>query len=501
VKLERWAISASILLTTCGGGSGGSTSGRITVALDVSADPVLTTHQPSVGIAKIRVTLTSDIRNGDATNDLTPDQMMTSFDKYPSDGAVTVKAEGLDALGNLVAYGEKLNATVSGDAMITIPFRRNLAFVTHCPDTLPGAMVDPQAVCGKQSNAGGASGTTPDNLIYVIDVATRTFVSEVNIPDHGSAHGISARGGDGILVAYEVNGKGKVAILSSKDLSWSTPIDLPHVPDLALAISGQGLGVAAGATGITYVDFDKGQVVQDFMGGGPVLDGVIGGDGKRALLALDADTSSVIIDFTDTCLKAPMDQMPQRCIQPQSVVPRAGCIGLRGDGRSAYIASKTTGDVGVLDLATGMGGTAFSMPFATPVHSCAWSEALFGLVAAEESNNCAGNLLSYIVALADCPMGTNCALGDPLGLDQAVPTERCPRVVKSDPSGHRLVAVEAGSSTASAGLTAIETVPMMAPVGSTGTYPADPKDTHMDPDGVVNHQRYQPRGLAILYGR
>jgi hypothetical protein len=141
-------------------------------------------------------------------------------------------------------------------------------------------------------------------------------------------------------------------------------------------------------------------------------------------------------------------------------------------------------------------------PFVTPTQGVAYSDAMHAILGLEASDSCVGNVVALVLAPQMCATTgmTECPKASPLTLDQATPTQRCPTAIRTDPSGHRLVVVAAGTSSASAGLTIIETTAAMVPVGSTGNYPADPNDFVMQADGFVEHVRYQPSGLALIYG-
>jgi DNA-binding beta-propeller fold protein YncE len=436
----------------------------------------LSPYQTAVDLVKVRATLTGPDfgQNEEAIVDLTPDQKTASF-KGLGFKTADVRIEGFNEDGRLVAFGRASGVALGTTPSVDVPFRRNLAYVTH----------------KKNDNEPKAQST-----VYVFDVATHTYASAVQLPKMGGVgRGVSAKGGDGILVNFDVATTGFLGFLSADDNSWTT-VQLASAQDLTLGATGNNIVVSAGGGRVSIVDLSKQMVLKDFPSGGLVLDGAISDDGRRAVFVVDVDPGMFIVDLSDACLST-LDQ--GRCILNKMAIPQAGGVALAGDGHTVYLTSRGTKNCGLIDLSTLTPTTLNSSAFPTTVGAAAYSDAMSAVWALEVGPNGAPHILGFGTAAPNGPDCTACA-GQPLGFDKAINTLYNPTDIAVDPSGARMLVVEAGTSTASSGLTVIETMLGADAVGSTGIYPVDPNDATTQ-NGLIVNARYQPAHIGILYGR
>lgn len=469
------------LVAACGGGG----TAKVRVDLKVASDPMLSPFETGT-LSKIRVSLKGTEQYDDAAIDLPITARSAVFDSYPSNRTIQVRVEGFDALGNLVAFGRAQNVSTSGDASVSIPFRRNLAYVTHSPNP-------------RQNK--------PGNAIYVIDLASRTYVGTLRVPGNGIARNITARGGLAMLVPYDEGGRGFLGVLSADDHQWtSIPLSTPQ--DIAVAVPDRNIAIVAGGGSVTLVDLDNKdrRIIAEFPVGGNGLAAAMAASGKKAIVLVSLSPGMVAIDLTDNCLKS---LQPQRCIRALSAVQSPAGIALAGDGRSAYVTSSANRSVAVVDLERLEVTPLNQAGFAAPVGAAAYSDAMQAVLAVQSGMDGPPRVLGFVVGIRKCAgtqVNGRCdgelQTGESLSLADATPTYPFPRAIAADPSGHRLVVVAAGSSTATAGLTVIETAARTVPIGSSGLYPSDPTDTFTTrAEGFVGHQRYQPNSVGVLYGR
>jgi DNA-binding beta-propeller fold protein YncE len=480
MKRRLTAIALALGAASCGG-----SSAKLTVNLKSTSDPLLTPYQAAVGIAKVRVSILGpDLgANETAILDLKPDEKTASFSDLKNIKSVDVRVEGFDADGRLVAFGRASSVSLASDATVEVPFRRNLAYVTHKPHPkMPKA----------------------SSTIYIFDVASRTYAGSVQIPNGGIGRGVSAKGGDGFLINYDRNGQGFLGFLSSDDHQW-TEIALKQVQDKALGVTGSALVASAGGGKVSIVDLSKKMVVAEFDIGGTVTDAAISDDGKRGVIIVNTP-GMVVVDLTDPCL-AMFNR--NQCLKNIMANENPSGVAIGADGHTAYVTSSGGKTVAQLDLASLQGRKLNVAAFPGPVGAATYADDANTIVALSVGPDGAPHVFSYVtVPRGTCPP-TNPCDGLSLGLDAEVNTLLYPVDIASDPSGHRVMVIEAGTSTASSGLTVIETRTESAPgaavinidvLGSTGLYPLDPTDTVTEGERTV-HNRYQPFRFAIAYGR
>ncbi len=444
-----WAVVWALGLFGCGGSS------KISVELSTSSVPELDPQNPDLGLLKIRVTFDGPERNDDVILELSPNETQAVIEQSGGEGVGRILVEGIDAQGNAVAYGRADDVELGSDVSLTIPFRRNLAYVGHRPN--PAQM-------------------SPESHLYLIDVSTRSLVQKVRIPGNQPiARSVSARGGQSMLVTYDDGALGFVGSLSTATNEW-TVIPLPELQDLALAVPGEPVGVVVGGGTITFVDFDRGEVVGE-LGvpvGGTVLDGVISRDGSRALVVVDVAPGLVWINLS------------QRTARGLDAVAGPGGVALGPDGFLAYVTSQEVQSFVSVHLIRGSSSlTNFRVFRSLAVASYS---PLSGSVYAVQSDG--PRVFSYRVPPSDGLQP----------LTEAVAMLTPAAELVSDAAGRRLVSVSSGTSTTTATLTVIDAFQGQDAEGSSLLYPVDPEDTFTS-GGVVGHQRYQPQMLGVIYGR
>ncbi len=411
-------------------------------------------------LAKVRV-FVRDTGDGVIARDLAPDARELTVENYRTDEAtIDVVVEGYDELGAVVAYGRVEDVNVEGDeAMVNVPFRRSLAYVIH------------QANSNQQR---------PDAAIYVLDLATRAFVAKVTIPGTApSARGISAWGGESMLVTFSDGGMGKVGVLSTSDHTWKVHA-LPQVQDLAIAGSTSNTGLVAGGGRLNLIDLNSGEVEslkeggQPLAIGGRVRDAAIGLGGRRAVVALD--TNLAIVDLPNKTTKAVVLDAP-------------GGVGLSADGVTAFATSRTLPvviEIALEQQTTDIRGAAFD----GPTGIATYSDAIPGVLAVHTDE---ANGASRVLGWEDG--------GSKLPDAEQVETLRFATGITSDGPGRRVVVVAASTSSISSGVTVIDTFSNQQSLqSSTVFYPTDPDDNSAG-DPLVSGTRYRPRGVAVIYGR
>ena len=459
-----------LLIAALGVGCGDS-SLQVAVELTTASRADLNPFTPSLGLEVVQVVVSGTERGEEAIVSLGPNDRTVSLSEYPAeDGAnLSIRAEGLDAQGNLIAFGRAPAVDSDGDVSVQFPLRRNLAYVTHLP------------------NAGQRN---PEQYVYVLELATRSLVEKIRI-DGVAPRGdrITARGGESLLVTYRDQGQGYLGILSADDHTWRR-VELPAAQTVAVGVEGKPIGVVVGDGRVTFVDLDAGVVVEEFprVVGGTVRDGVISGDGSAALFILNADRGNVI--FVN---------IEQRTVEPLDVVRDPAGVALSADGRVAFVASGIDAVVAEVDLRNGR--VAQSNGFARPVGRAAFSENMQAVLALD-ADPTARRVLA-LLPRANCPQDVMLQCGQALPVSDATPTTESPVDLAADGVGRQVLVIGAGSSTAAAGLTLIETFAgiRQLPIGARSLYPGDPDDTFIEGRNLVGRQRYQPRSVAIIYGR
>ncbi|MEL7369740.1 MAG: hypothetical protein AAFN74_12560 [Myxococcota bacterium] len=459
-------------LTACG-------ESAIDVTVDIvgSSQANLDPFAPAVGLAVVQVYLEGEQAGTQAIVSIDPQSRTATFRGYPvDDGGVplSVRVEGLDEQGNIVAFGRGLSAPSDSNVSIQVPLRRNFAYVTH------------------RRNEGQQQ---PESYIYVLDMATRALVEKIRLPGiQPRADRITARGGDALLVTYRDGAQGYLGILSAEDHSWRQ-VALPVSQRVALGVEGASIGVVAGGGIVTFVDLDTAQVVGRFpeegarLIGGFVRDGVIAGNGQSALFILGgAATGSVI--FVD---------VTRQIVEPLDVVNDPAGVSLAPNGRIAYVNSGVDPSVAEVDLRNGR--VARANGFARPVGMAAYSENMEAVLALDASDG--SRRVLALLPRANCPEDVSQLCGEALPVSDATPTTELPVDLAADGVGRQILVIGVGSSTAAAGLTLIETfgVRGQIPIGARSLYPGDPDDTFSVGGNTLGRQRYQPQSVAIIYGR
>ena len=503
-KLWWAALFSSAGLLACGGGS------KITVDLTTSGDAVLDPYKASDRLALVRVNIDGPDLKDDAIRDVPLDQRAAVFDRFPGDRTVQVEVSGFDELGTRIAYGRADGVAVAGDTNVTVAFRRTLAYVTHravcdggcntgsaCVNFGSGYACRPSLetcapACSASSSCvdfrGAAScyhtfaRTTPaPGLIYVIDATTRALVKKIQLPgDAPRGFGVSARGGEGVLVTYADGANGFVGFVSADD-SQVTSIPLSKPQSLALIGPGRKVGAAAGGGLISFFDFEQKKVIKEVAVGGTVLDGALGLDGKRAIFVVSTSPGVVIVDLENP--------EGRDSVKSPGEVSGASGVAVSEDGRVAFVSSRSGRTLNAIDLDSGR-ITELAEGFATRAGAAAFSARMLAVLAIQyDDDGPAPRIVAYSVAASQ---------GFPL--ETAVGTLPLPSDIAAGPGGGRLVVVSAGTSSTTAGLTVIDTDDELPPEGSSTTYPRDPDDTYLE-GSFVAHQRYQPNKLGLLYGR
>lgn len=460
--LSRLAgLAVLVFLAGCG-----DDERALTVRLRAASVDRLDPFAPQVGLERVRVTVQGSELYDDVVVDLDPagDVREVRVEGLVSTVA-SVRVEGLDPSGSVAAFGRAGPIDLETADAVEVAFRRNLAYIIHRPN--PGQ-------------------DEPARSIYAIDLVSRRLADEIRIPGTAPvARAITARGGDQMIVTWQDGPDGSIGLLSLDDHTFTRTIEVERTPDLTLGIAGRSQGVAFGGGRIALVDFETGGIEPLASGvGGRVLDAAVSADGRRALAVIDVAPGLLVVD------------LDRRTVEGQNVVAEPSGVATDAAGQVAYITSSSGGEVVAFDLvnlraAPNPGG------FVAPVDLAVYSDALQVVlgVARSTASTAIGRLLLFHV-----PSGTG------LPFDRAVETLEDPTGIATDGTGRRVIVVSAGSSTASAGLTIVDTF-VDRLEGSGRLYPGDPEDTFLvssgspDREPVLGRQRYQPSSVAVVYGR
>lgn len=432
-----------------------SSKAVVTVNLETSSVDGLDPYAPAVGLAKVRLSLDGPNQLDDTAVELDLDTRVAKFEGFVDNTTARLRIEGFDDAGNIVAFGGIDELDVTGEVERTVPFRRNLAYVAHFPSD------------AQQS---------PQSHIYLLDLSSRTLVSKIKLPGTAPvALGVSARGGRSILVPYADSGLGFLGVLDASTNTWES-VPLMRAQQLALASPDSDVAIVAGGGVIAFVNLVD-RTIEETPLRGNVLDGAISSSGDRALFVLD--TSLVEVD------------VPNRSVRALDVggTPSGLAVGL--GGRVAYVTSSDSGQVVAIDLQNGRTNIQGPGTFARPVQQATYSEimqAVLGLHVTESSKR--GRVLSFVVPS-----------GEGLSFDRGPDALVDPTGIATGAGGRRLIVVSAGTSSASAGLTVIDTFSDRSPIGSKGLYPVDPDDSRVSSTGIIIRERYRPRAVAVIYGR
>jgi hypothetical protein len=464
--MRRGLALGLIFLSGCGGCS---SSTKIGVTLESGTCALFDAYAADAAMTKVRITADGLGQYDDVVVDLEPSVKSAEIEGAFDEGAVAVRVEGFNLDGNVVAYGVASVDISEGDQNIAIKLRRNVAISTH-------ADLDGQ--------------DDPAGKIYAIDVVRRTLLGTLRLPGTSPrAQRISSRGGDSMLIVYEDAGAGFVAEMSADTCEMRT-IPLTGRQDLALAIPGRPIGVVGGGGSLSFVDFDQGRVLADLDIGGSVRDGAISADGSRAVFVVDVAPGVVLVNLTENCTSS---FMPSSCRVALDVVSEPGGVAISPDGLFAFVASSNNGAVARIDLSRNT-----SVPlktFPTGVFQIAYSAEIPALLGVQRSPDGTGRVHTYVLANDKSTFA-----------EDGIQTYLNPVDISADPTGRRAIVVSIGTSTASSGLTVIESAfnavagSLRAPIGSSRLYPPDPDDTYGDGDFLL-HQRYRPTSVAVINGR
>jgi hypothetical protein len=357
----------------------------------------------------------------------------------------------------VVAFGRADRVTIEEDVTIGIPFRRNLAYVVHRPND---EQLDPEA------------------HVYLIDMSTRTLVEKVRLPGTApSARGISARGGDSILVTY-VDGQSAFVGVLSADTNEVRQIPLMHSQTLAIASPASPTAIVAGGGFISFLDLETGaNEVFPTQVGGQVIDAAFAPDGERAIVVL----STAVLDV----------RVSEREVKQLSLLPNACGVAIGRDGRVAYLSSSSETSVAAINLTGEDAQIIAGASLARPACDAVFSDEMNALLAIYVNPE---NGSSRAIAFGVFPP-------DGLSLEQGTPSLNFPTGMAADGPGRRMILVAEGTSAEDAGLTVIDTFPDFLPEGSSTLYPLDPDDTYVSPGGAILRHRWRPADVAVIYGR
>lgn len=449
---RAYALLGLALLAGCGEGERSLEVSISTASLE-SLDP----FGPDVALRTVRVVIAGVEQNDEAIIDLPNDGSLrvARVDGLVSH-EVTVRVEGYDPSGSVVAFGRSPRLPLAEDEtpIVDVAFRRNLAYITHRPNE------------GQDR---------PEGWLYVLDLATRELVARIRLPgERPVARSITARGGRHMLVTWFDGPRGFVGLLSLEDHTFVRTIELPVVHDVTLGVEGRTVGVALGGGRLSLVDLDAGTVVESQRVGGRVRDAALSADGRRALVAVDVPPGLLLIDLEG------------RGVSPQSVLPDPSGVALDAAGQVAYVTSRSSPRVIAFDLANQRATALTGGPgFAAPIELAAFSEPLRSVLGVARPGGDVGRILSFHV-----PSET----GSPL--EGAIETLERPTGMAIDGPGRRVIVVAAGSSTTTAGLTIVDSF-VDRLEGSSRLYPLSPSE----PVAPRGRERFSPGSVAVVYGR
>ncbi len=459
--MKRVAIVGLFVLAACG-----DSTRTVDVSLTTSAVAVVNPYE-SANLDSVRIVVDGEGTGDDVIRDLDLTERNARFEGLPTEVSFDVRAFGYDAVGNVIAYGEKLRVEGDGDLSVSFPLHRNLAYLTHYAN-------------GEERNDGVPA---PESVLYLVDVVTRSYVAKVSLPAGASARGISARGGSHMLITYEVGTTGFLGVLSLNDHSL-TSIQLEAAQDLALAVEDSPIAVIGGGNRIAFANVETGEALPRFPQevGGRFLDGAMAADGKNAVFVIDQEPGTIFVDVDD------------RGVTARNVVASPGGVGLRSGGDTVYFTSGGSNKVTAVELANGN-----AIPYegeGATAGNAAYADGLSSVIAVRET----AGLLDQVVALFlyreidNSPRVQSNVLGDTL---------ENPLSAVVDGSGTSVMIPARGGEDSPPGLTVVVGRSITDDIGlSTSLYPTDPEDTYTEEESqVVLRRRYQPRSAAIIYGR
>lgn len=377
--------------------------------------------------------------------------------------SASVRVEGYSLAGSVLALGRG-SFTIEDGGRVDVPFRRNLAYVIHEHDP-------------RQDQ--------PGRVIYAIDLDSREVVDTIELPGADPrARAITARGGRDMLVTWLDGAKGFVGRLDLATHEVVGIIELPTVQDVALGVAGSSKAVALGGGQVSFLDLEAGTARS--LGravGGRVLDAGISGSGRYVLAAIDVSPPGLLLI-----------DLQREEVEPQAVVADPTGVAIAASGDLAYVTSGSSERVLQFDLVNRR-AESLSGGLATPVQLAVYAEPLRSVLGVAAGASGTGRLLSYHV-----PSGTGSAF------ERAIETLERPTGIATDGTGRRSIVVAAGSSTTAAGFTIVDSSPNRLE-GASQLYPLDEDDTFVvrpatpDREAILGRQRYQPRGVAVVFGR
>lgn len=458
--MNRWWIAGLFTLAACG-----DSTRTVDVSLTTSAVSAVNPYE-GANLVSVRVIVDGSGQGDDVIRDLGLTERNARFEGLPGDVDLDVRAYGYDAVGNVVAYGERLKVSDEGDVSVSFPIHRNLAYLTHYAN-------------GETRNDGVPA---PESVLYLIDVVTRALVTKVALPAGAAARGISARGGTHMLITYEVGAAGFLGVLSLNDHAFDS-IPLQTAQDLALAVDGSPVAVVGGGNRITFVNLDTKEATRFSKDvGGRFLDGAMAADGQDAVFVIDQEPGTIFVD------------VDKRDVTARNVVASPGGVGLRSGGDTVYFTSGGANKVTAVELANGN-----AIPYdgeQATAGIAAYADGLSSVIAVRPT----AGVLDQIVGLFlyretnNAPRVQATVLGDSLEnpLDAVV-----------DGSGTSVLIPARGGDDSPPGLTVVVGRSITEEIAlSTSLYPTDPEDMYTEPGSeVVLRRRYQPRSAAIIYGR
>ncbi len=454
----RWLLLSAVSTSVCVlGACAGEGTEVLTVRLTHASLSELDPYAPEVGMSKIRVVFDGIEANDEILRDLDPEVSSVTLEGVIAGAGANIEVFGYDAGGNIVAFGRTEDIDVAAQSEVNVALRRNLAYVIHRAND-------------NQDH--------PESVVYQIDLVSRGLVGKLRLPGTNPlARSITAYGGEAMLVTVSDGGQGSLLKISAADHSV-TSLALPAAQQLALGAPKVGTGVVIGGGIVTFVDLDQMTVLEQYPGrvGGRVLDGLISGDGRRAIVLVDVTPGILDIDLQN------------RTVAALSVVPDPGGVTLGRDGRVAYVTSLSSRKVAAIDLKNGrvteLGG------FIKGVGKAAYVRELDALLGIDVSgSNRSGRVLGFFPTIDRA-----------MSIADGVKTLDDPRAIAAAGSGRRVIVVAAGTSTQTAGLTVIEATATRLPQGASALYPVDPDDRFFD-GPIELGQRYQPVDVAVVYGR
>ncbi|NJK88333.1 MAG: hypothetical protein HC923_02350 [Myxococcales bacterium] len=265
-------------------------------------------------------------------------------------------------------------------------------------------------------------------------------------------------------------------------------MELPVRHDAVLSVEGTPLAVGLGGGQVSLIDLEQ-EAVVDVAGdiGGRVLDATMSPTGNRVLAAVDVFPPGLIdieVDVRRRRLRG--------AVRGANVLVSPAGIALDRRNRIAFVVSSETTGVVAFDLDNGRSDLVRStndrpIAMASPTGVAAYSDELGGFFAVRDFRDASmPRVFPYSVS------------GRAAGFD-GIPTFFGIAGIATDGPGRRVLLAGAGTSTLTSGLTAIAArFNELSPAATSTLYPRDPVDRG---GGFDEPLRYQPRGIAIVYGQ